>query len=169
MNSWFLRNHSKSRQKNQNPDDQLTLINQHEQLGVTTQLIDHVKSFTLNTFINLRPQVQEDNNEEIGAKGNVRKDLSEWQEKHAMLVLSVVKELSQLRFRLCPGRLTEQQFWRIYFMLVKSYIAEYELHAINEAKVKLIALEEEKSPDIGVYEVEMSETKQTPTSPPQTP
>lgn len=34
------------------------------------------------------------------------------------------QELSQLRYRLCPGHLKEQQFWRIYFMLVKSYVAE---------------------------------------------
>ncbi|KAA8550635.1 hypothetical protein F0562_002319 [Nyssa sinensis] len=47
--------------------------------------------------------------------GNVGKDLSDWQERHAPLVLSEVKEMSQLRFRLCPRHLKERQFWRIYY------------------------------------------------------
>ncbi|KAK9006880.1 hypothetical protein V6N11_019211 [Hibiscus sabdariffa] len=42
---------------------------------------------------------------------NVRKDLSDWQERHAVLVLSKVKELSQLRFKLCPRHLKEENFW----------------------------------------------------------
>ncbi|KAK8604490.1 hypothetical protein V6N13_099431 [Hibiscus sabdariffa] len=64
------------------------------------------------------------NNETTQISSNVRKDLSDWQERHAILVLSKVKELSQLRFKLCPRHLKEENFWRIYFMLVKSHVAE---------------------------------------------
>ena len=34
------------------------------------------------------------------------------------------QEISQLRYMLCPRHLKESQFWRIYFKLVKSHVAE---------------------------------------------
>ncbi|KAG7578604.1 BSD domain [Arabidopsis thaliana x Arabidopsis arenosa] len=92
---------------------------------------------------------------------NVKKDLSGWQEKHAVLVLSKSKELSQLRFKLCPRVLKEDQFWRIYFQLVRKLVAKYEVLAIQQAKIRRMAMEDSKiSETKGVYEVEMSETKQ---------
>ncbi|XVF32205.1 hypothetical protein REPUB_Repub17cG0062000 [Reevesia pubescens] len=108
-------------------------------------------------------------NSETQTSSNVRKDLSDWQERHAVLVLSKVKELSQLRFKLCPRNLKEEKFWRIYFMLVKSHVAEYELHAIQSAKLKRIAVTNEKTSDTGAYEVEMAERNQAASVAPSTP
>ncbi|KAA8543478.1 hypothetical protein F0562_021027 [Nyssa sinensis] len=133
---------------------------EEELFGITDQLIEFVKSFTLDTFKNFSlPDEQEANSgdDTPTTSGNIRKDLSDWQERHAMLVLSKVKEMSQLRFRLCPRYLKEQQFWRIYFMLVKSYVTEYELHAIQLAKLKQMTIDNEKLSDTTAYEVEMSE------------
>ncbi|KAI3526508.1 hypothetical protein L1887_05765 [Cichorium endivia] len=137
---------------NQNGEEQL--------YGVTDELIDLIKSFTLETFKNF--DLQDEQGAIDGAEstsGNLQKDLSGWQEKHAILVLSRVKELSQLRFRLCPRYLKEGQFWRTYFTLVKNYVAKYELHAIRLDKLKQIAAENKKDSDTNGYEVEMLEAR----------
>ncbi|KAK3193196.1 hypothetical protein Dsin_024506 [Dipteronia sinensis] len=165
LSSWFRRSQSKRSKK----QDQ---ANQQELLGVTQELIDHLKSFTLDTFRNFPFQDDEEASYDVEAattSGTVRKDLSDWQEQHAFLVLSRVKELAHLRFKLCPGYLKEQQFWRIYFMLVKSHVAKYEVRAIRLAKLKSMAMENQETSDTGAYEVEMAETKQTASLAPSTP
>ncbi|KAH7837406.1 hypothetical protein Vadar_013500 [Vaccinium darrowii] len=137
---------------------------EEELFGVTDQLIDFIKTFTVETFKNFPLQDEEAANCDGGTpsiSGNVRKDLSDWQERHAILVLSKVKEMSQLRFRLCPGWMKERQFWRIYFTLVKSYTAEYELRAVQLARLRQMSIENENAPNTSAYEVEMSETKPT--------
>ncbi|CAH8349235.1 unnamed protein product [Eruca vesicaria subsp. sativa] len=57
------------------------------------------------------------------SEANVRKDLSEWQERHATLVLGSVKQISKLRYELCPRVMKERRFWRIYFTLVSTHEA----------------------------------------------
>lgn len=143
--SWQNDYHSK-----QNPEE--------EKYGITEELIEFVKSFSLDTFKNFSLPDEEQGNE---TSERVRRDLSQWQERHAMLILAKVKELSQLRFRLCPRYLKERLFWRIYFMLVRSYIAEYELQAIRVAKLQQMALDWGSVADKSAIEVEMSEAKMT--------
>ncbi|XP_012490829.1 uncharacterized protein LOC105803286 isoform X1 [Gossypium raimondii] len=169
LSSWFRRSVSRNSKNNKNPPDQPQPHHQEQEelLGITQQLIDHVKSFTLETFKNF--PIQDDGDIEAQTSYNVRKDLSDWQERHAVLVLSKVKELSQLRFKLCPRHLKEEKFWRIYFMLVNSYVAEYELHAIQRAKLQSIAMKDEKTPDTCAYEVEMAERNQADSVAPSTP
>lgn len=161
---WFRRTSKSSTEHNPNPPKP----QDEEQLGITEQLIDFVKSFTFDTFKNF--PLQDDDDDDDGgsetvmttsSRGNVRNDLSEWQQRHATLVLSKIKEISKLRYMLCPRHLKERQFWSIYFKLVKSHIAEYELCAIQLEKLKTMATENEKSSDISPYEVEMSEAKHT--------
>ncbi|CAA2958426.1 BSD domain containing [Olea europaea subsp. europaea] len=94
-----------------------------------------------------------------GNDGNIRKDLSDWQEKHAMLVLSKVKELSQLRFKLCPRYLKERDFWRIYFTLTRSYVIEYELHAIRLEKLKELRAENGTVSNTSACELEIWRSK----------
>ncbi|GMI66383.1 hypothetical protein like AT3G24820 [Hibiscus trionum] len=173
LSSWFRRSVSRNSKNNKNPDQPQPTHSQQEEetdefLGVTQQLIDQVKSFTLDTFKNF-PIQDNGNSETTQISSNVRKDLSDWQERHAVLVLSKVKELSQLRFKLCPRHLKEENFWRIYFMLVKSHVAEYELHAIQRAKLKSLAMTSEKASDNGAYEVEMAERNQAANVAPSTP
>ncbi|CAN0915447.1 hypothetical protein LINGRAHAP2_LOCUS29136 [Linum grandiflorum] len=149
--------------------------------GLTQQLIDRVKSFNLDTFKNF--SLHDDRNAEAtfgdeteeAEAANIHRDLSEWQERHATLALSKVKvlihflvdfsfcfcefsELSQLRFKLCPRHLKERDFWRIYFTLVKTDIVEYELRAIQLARVQKMAKETRKSSQAIPVEVEMAET-----------
>ncbi|KAM1346210.1 hypothetical protein PS2_035256 [Malus domestica] len=122
LSSWFRRKLLKNSEKTSNPDpSEQTLLPQQnereeEQLGVTEQLVDLVKSFTLDTFRNF-PLPDDEGAEED-------EDLSGWQERHATIVLSRVKELSHLRYKLCPRYLKERQFWRVYFVLVKKQVAD---------------------------------------------
>ncbi|XP_077250444.1 BSD domain-containing protein [Tasmannia lanceolata] len=146
-----------------------------QEYGVTEQLRDFVKGFTLETFKDFplptsRDPADDDDHPRItpiiedspatASDTNVRQDLTEWQEQHATLVLSTVKEISQLRYVLCPRHLKERQFWRIYFMLVKSYVTPYEIRALHKAKLKMMGKEDDKAMGQSAFEVEMTETTQ---------
>ncbi|XP_050365125.1 uncharacterized protein LOC126783662 isoform X2 [Argentina anserina] len=128
LSSWFRRTLLRNTEKTQNPDPPKHNEPEDELLGITEQLINLVKSFTLETFKTFPLPDDEgatcgDNS--LKTSGNIQKDLSQWQQRHAMLVLTKVKELSHLRYKLCPGHLKEHQFWRVYFMLVKKQVAEH--------------------------------------------
>ncbi|KAK4762732.1 hypothetical protein SAY86_008500 [Trapa natans] len=108
-----------------------------EKLGVTSDLRDFVKGFTATTFQSF--PIQEDEPQASDAPpvaSNVRQDLNEWQAKHATLVLTTVKEISKLRYELCPRIMKERRFWRIYFTLVNTYVSPYEKKYIEEARLK---------------------------------
>ncbi|EOX93942.1 hypothetical protein QUC31_004359 [Theobroma cacao] len=184
LSSWFQRSVSRNSNKNKYPEQQQSNhsdqnqqnkavgeVEEEELFGVTRQLIDYVKSFTSETFKNFPLQDNEaaNSNSETQTSSNVRKDLSDWQERHAVIVLSKVKELSQLRFKLCPRHLKEDKFWRIYFMLVKSHVAGYELQTVLLAKLKRNSMSNEKTLDTSAYEVEMAERNQAASIAPSTP
>ncbi|KAF8006200.1 hypothetical protein BT93_K0488 [Corymbia citriodora subsp. variegata] len=145
-----------------------------EQYGITQQLVDLVVTFTVDTFKNFHLQDDGMAGADSGTARttsacSVRKDLSEWQERHAYLVLTSVQEMSQLRYMLCPRHMKEQQFWQIYFVLVKSHIAEYEQRAIQLAKLKEMSMGVDKSSNSSSCEVEMAESKVASSSPPASP
>ncbi|KAF9610950.1 hypothetical protein IFM89_025983 [Coptis chinensis] len=168
FSSWFrktlLKNHIPK--PTQLPTTPTTKSSQNkeeeEELGITEQLQNFIKSFTLETFKNYSLQdgqkTSTSNGDIVNSSDNNQQDLSEWQEGHATLVLSKVKEISQLRYVLCPRHLKEREFWRIYFALVKNYVTPYEIRAIQKAKVRRIGKEDEKIV-ASAYEVEMAETK----------
>ncbi|KAF5202179.1 Bsd domain-containing protein [Thalictrum thalictroides] len=106
-----------------------------EKFGVTDDLREFVKGITQNTFQDF-PVEDEPEISDVPTVSNVRQDLTEWQEKHATLVLLTVKEISRLRYQLCPRRMKEKKFWRIYFILVNSHVALYEKRYMEEAKLK---------------------------------
>ncbi|KAH0448372.1 hypothetical protein IEQ34_022172 [Dendrobium chrysotoxum] len=138
-------------------------VAQLEELGVTPQLLDFVKDFTLDTFRNfpLKDDPTADGDVDTSSGSSLSKDLSEWQERHAMLLLGKAKvrhEISEIRYALCPRFLKDKQFWRIYFLLVKNYVAPYEKRAIQNANIKK-HLEKAKSYDKVAIEVEMMESK----------
>ncbi|XP_039120324.1 uncharacterized protein LOC120256707 isoform X3 [Dioscorea cayenensis subsp. rotundata] len=68
------------------PDPQVDL----ERFGVTDELREFVKGITLSTFRDF-PMEDEPEMQEVRTLSNVRQDLSEWQARHATLVLSTVK------------------------------------------------------------------------------
>lgn len=81
---------------------------------------------------------------------NVRKDLNEFQEKHATLVLTTVKEISRLRYELCPRSMKERHFWKIYFTLVNTHVAPYEKQYMEEVQHRAAAAAAEQNVDTKV-------------------
>lgn len=106
-----------------------------ERFGVTEELREFVQQITLSTFRDF-PLQDDSEVSDIPTESNVRKDLNEWQVKHASLVLSTVKEISKLRFELCPRIMKERKFWRIYFILVNSHVEPYEKRHMENVKQK---------------------------------
>ncbi|KAL9228314.1 hypothetical protein vseg_003907 [Gypsophila vaccaria] len=133
-------------------------VNDEEYYGITDQLIDFIKTFTFDTFKGF-PLLEQSDGVQTTVSG-IRVDLSEWQQNHATLILSKVKELAQLRYTLCPRHLKERQFWRIYFTLVKTHLKEYELRAIRLDKLRKMAEEDDAlRSDTNGIELEMTEPK----------
>ncbi|XP_022851923.1 uncharacterized protein LOC111373599 [Olea europaea var. sylvestris] len=93
--SWVRRSVSKLKNTSLpsiNSHNSQVLIKEEEELqlyGITDQLIEFVKSFSIETFNNFT--LPDEGADGGGSDGSIRKDLSDWQEKHAMLVLSKVK------------------------------------------------------------------------------
>ncbi|XP_075480534.1 uncharacterized protein LOC142521193 [Primulina tabacum] len=119
-----------------------------DKFGITDDLRDFIKGITIGTFQDF-PLEDDSEMIDIPAVSNVRQDLNEWQERHAKLVLSTVKEMSKLRYQLCPKAMKERKFWRIYFILVNSHVAPYEKRYLDDLKLK----SEEKAKDTEVKEV----------------
>ncbi|KAF3640999.1 putative transcription factor BIM1-like [Capsicum annuum] len=128
-----------------------------EKFGVTDDLREFVKGITINTFQDF-PLEDDSVISDIPTVSNVRQDLTEFQEKHAKFVLSSVKEISKLRYELCPRIMRERKFWRIYFILVNSHVAQYEKKYMEEAKIRSV----EKAPVEIVKEVSLAETTSKP-------
>ncbi|XP_066346199.1 uncharacterized protein [Miscanthus floridulus] len=124
-----------------------------KELGVTPQLLDFLRTLSPDAFKAAALQLQGGSTE--AAAG----DLTSWQERHAVLVLSKAKELAKIRYDLCPRHMKDKHFWRIYFLLAKSYISPYELHAIQKEKLRRMETENGKSKQVITVEVEMQESK----------
>lgn len=133
-----------------------------EKFGVTDELREFVKEITMNTFQDF-PMPDDAPMSDVPTISNVRQDLSQWQEKHATLVLLTVKEISKLRYELCPRIMRERKFWRIYFMLVHSHVAPYEKRYTEEQIKSAEQEKDEKARETAgscnVSEVDRMETK----------
>ncbi|KAG7651075.1 putative BSD domain-containing protein [Arabidopsis thaliana] len=120
--------------------------------GITDDLREFVKGLTSATFQAFPEQDESSKVSDLETSAsNVRKDLSEWQERHATLVLGSVKQISKLRYELCPRVMKERRFWRIYFTLVSTHVAPYERKYMEELRNKAESKDEEakKSPGLG--------------------
>ncbi|KAG8066565.1 hypothetical protein GUJ93_ZPchr0004g39668 [Zizania palustris] len=127
-----------------------------EELGVTPQLLDFLRTLSPDAFKSSALQLQGSASAGVDAG-----DLTGWQERHAVLVLSKAKELATIRYDLCPRHMKDKQFWKIYFLLAKSYTSPYELRAIQREKVRKMETENGKAKDVITVEVEMQESKRS--------
>ncbi|XP_015965841.1 uncharacterized protein LOC107489604, partial [Arachis duranensis] len=109
-----------------------------EKFGVTDDLRSFVRGLTSTTFQNFPLSFDESQASDVPtvASNNVRKDLNDFQEKHATLVLITVKEISRLRYELCPRTMKERHFWKIYFTLVNTHVAPYEKKYMEEVQLR---------------------------------
>ncbi|KAG2569508.1 hypothetical protein PVAP13_7NG424500 [Panicum virgatum] len=126
---------------------------ENEELGVTPQLLDFLRTLSPDAFKAAALQLQG------GSAEAAAGDLTSWQERHAVRVLSKAKELAKIRYDLCPRHMKDKQFWKIYFLLSKSYISPYELRAIQKEKLRRMEMENGKSKEVITVEVEMQESK----------
>ncbi|XP_074370820.1 uncharacterized protein LOC141711977 [Apium graveolens] len=104
-----------------------------EMFGVSEELREFVKNISTTTFKEF-PLQDDTEMSDVPTVSNISQDLTKWQEIHAKLVLSTVKEISKLRYELCPRVMKERKFWRIYFILVNSHVAPYEKRYNEDAK-----------------------------------
>uniref|UniRef100_A0ACD5V4T3 Uncharacterized protein n=2 Tax=Avena sativa TaxID=4498 RepID=A0ACD5V4T3_AVESA len=126
---------------------------EEEELGVTPQLLDFLRTLSPDAFKSSAVQLnQGDSAEAVG-------ELSDWQQRHAVLVLGRAKELAKIRYDLCPRHMKDKQFWTVYFLLSRSYILPYELQAIQKEKIRRMEAENGKPIDAITVEVEMQESK----------
>ncbi|KAK3021664.1 hypothetical protein RJ639_046388, partial [Escallonia herrerae] len=104
------------------------------------------------------------------AQDNNKKEANQAAEEEFFVMIQAIllPKLSQLRFKLCPRYLKEREFWKIYFTLVRSCLAEYELRTIRLEKLRSMTMENEGPPGKGACEVEMSEAKQAKSTDPAT-
>lgn len=97
-------------------------LSELRQYGITPEFKDFVRSLTYSTFRDY-PVEELDMAESVSTDREMHY-LLPWQERHAMLVVQSVKEINELRFVLCPKRMTDEQFWKIYFNLTKKQLPE---------------------------------------------
>lgn len=120
---------------------------QLSEYGITQQLREFVHGLTSSTFQDFPAEDFEllpgENDLSSNETSNVRQDLTPWQERHALLMLKAVPEISQLRYLLCPRHMKESRFWKIYFVLVRSHVAQYEAQVVGHEDT--VALEHNES------------------------
>lgn len=102
------------------PEDELI------KYGITPELREFVHGLTLSTFQDFPLEDFTSDAKDDAGTSNVRQDLTEWQEQHALHVLKAVPEISHFRYELCPRHMKEKRFWKIYFTLVRSHVVLYE-------------------------------------------
>lgn len=112
-------------------DTQMKQEKDLEIFGITEELREFIREITASTFKDF-PLQDDSPISDVPTVSNVSQDLTEWQVKHASLVLTTVKEISKLRYELCPRVMKERKFWRIYFLLVKSHVSPYEERYMEE-------------------------------------
>eukprot|EP00892_Ulva_mutabilis_P010719 jgi/Ulvmu1/8019/UM004_0256.1 len=76
-------------------------------VGITDQVLAVVRSLTYASF---------DRDSDLGISD--APSMEPWQVEHATAILVECPELDSLRFTLCPKRMSEAQFWAVYFELV---------------------------------------------------
>ncbi|SPT20302.1 unnamed protein product [Triticum aestivum] len=145
-----------------------------EELGVTPQLLDLLRTLSPDAFKSSALQLHQGTPSAplllpsrlltvlcfvAGGSAEAAGELSDWQQRHAVLVLAKAKELAKVRYDLCPRHMKDKQFWTIYFLLARSYILPYELRAIQKEKVRRMETDNGKSKDVIAVEVEMQESK----------
>ncbi|KAH7841112.1 hypothetical protein Vadar_025714 [Vaccinium darrowii] len=117
--------------------------------GITDDLREFVQGLTSSTFLNF--PVQDDSPiSDVPTVSNVRQDLTEWQQKHASIVLTTVQQISRLRYELCPRHMKDAKFWRIYFTLVSTHVAPYEKQYMEEVKLREEQNKDDKSKETSI-------------------
>ncbi|XP_037462375.1 uncharacterized protein LOC119333648 [Triticum dicoccoides] len=76
-----------------------------EELSVTPQLLDFLRTLSPDAFKSAVLCFV------VGESAESAAELSDWQQRHAILVLARAKELAKVRYDLCPRHMKDKQFW----------------------------------------------------------
>ena len=84
--------------------------------------------------------------------------LNWWQERHAELALRISKTVGDFRYVLCPRRMKDEKFWRIYFTLADPHLrAAYTKAMAEDAEETRRASEErERGEEERVSSIELA-------------
>ncbi|XP_071730920.1 uncharacterized protein [Rutidosis leptorrhynchoides] len=95
-------------------DDDYMLSSDAQTLGVTDEVVAFVRDITMHpeTWLDF-PLPDDDDNDD-----SQDFELSDAQQQHALTVESLAPRLAALRIELCPGYMSESNFWKIYFVLL---------------------------------------------------
>ncbi|CBI35753.3 unnamed protein product, partial [Vitis vinifera] len=63
-------------------------------------------------------------------------DMSDAQQEHALAVERLAPRLAALRIELCPGCLTEDCFWKIYFVLLHPRLSKHDAELLSTPQVR---------------------------------
>jgi len=99
--------------------------------GISQDILDYVGALNVHTFRDFPI-----------ADGEPVFKMTEWQEKHCKYMLMISQELNDFRYVLVPRRLTDERFWKVYYLLVSNQM-EKEL----EKQARLLELEAEEDVD----------------------
>jgi hypothetical protein len=131
------------------PQSEKHSLSELQTFGITDDLREFVQGLTSSTFLNF--PVQDDSPiSDVPTVSNVRQDLTEWQQKHASIVLTTVQQISRLRYELCPRHMKDAKFWRIYFTLVSTHVAPYEKQYMEEVKLREEQNKDDKSKETSI-------------------
>lgn len=67
-------------------------------------------------------------------------DMSEAQIEHAITIEGLAPRLAALRFELCPIHMSEDSFWKIYFVLLHPRLSKHDADLLSTPQVSHLTL-----------------------------
>ncbi|CAM8879296.1 unnamed protein product [Rhodiola kirilowii] len=98
-------------------------------IGVTEEVVAFVMNIAMHPETWLDFPLADDDQEQDDF------DMSDAQQEHALAVERLVPELAALRFELCPEYISEDFFWKIYFVLVHPRLDKHDADLISTPQI----------------------------------
>uniref|UniRef100_A0A7N0V053 BSD domain-containing protein n=1 Tax=Kalanchoe fedtschenkoi TaxID=63787 RepID=A0A7N0V053_KALFE len=98
-------------------------------VGVTEEVVAFAKNVAMHPETWLDFPLADDDEEQDDF------DMSDAQQEHALAVERLVPELAALRFELCPEYMSDDLFWKIYFVLVHPRLAKHDADVISTPQI----------------------------------
>ncbi|XP_034690806.1 uncharacterized protein LOC117918343 [Vitis riparia] len=97
-------------------------------VGVTEEVMAFVRNIAMHpeTWLDF-PLVDDEDSDDF--------DMSDAQQEHAMAVERLAPRLAALRIELCPGCLTEDCFWKIYFVLLHPRLSKHDAELLSTPQI----------------------------------
>eukprot|EP00238_Polyblepharides_amylifera_P001473 CAMPEP_0196571922 /NCGR_PEP_ID=MMETSP1081-20130531/2059_1 /TAXON_ID=36882 /ORGANISM="Pyramimonas amylifera, Strain CCMP720" /LENGTH=589 /DNA_ID=CAMNT_0041889063 /DNA_START=103 /DNA_END=1872 /DNA_ORIENTATION=- len=120
--------------------EQLPDVDELMYFGISPDILDFVAGLTVQTFRDFP---------NIGEEQEVK--LTDWQTSHCKYMLLICQELTDFRYVLVPRRMTDERFWKVYFILVSNQLEkelEKQSMLVDEeirAEDDVLAAKEEKA------------------------